>query len=121
MAIRCHVRRNWIVNLILQYDMPMAIRRNVVHQHRLELPRRVEPLPAPSVEFVAEKRDAWWPAVGYRGARDWDVALVGRNITDEIVVDGAINFLNLTAFVNEPGTGAANSVTTSATDSPARY
>jgi len=27
---------------------------------------------------------------------------VGRNITDKMVVEGGINFLNLTAFVNEP-------------------
>ena len=31
-----------------------------------------------------------------------DFAIVGRNITDEVTVDGGINFLNLTAFVNEP-------------------
>jgi len=31
-----------------------------------------------------------------------DFALVGRNITDEIVVEGGIKCLNLTAFVNEP-------------------
>jgi len=31
-----------------------------------------------------------------------DFALVGRNVTDEIVIEGGINFLNLTAFVNEP-------------------
>ena len=30
------------------------------------------------------------------------MAVVGRNITDEVVVDGALDFLNLTAFVNEP-------------------
>jgi iron complex outermembrane receptor protein len=31
-----------------------------------------------------------------------DIALVGRNITDTVTADGAIDFLNLTAFVNEP-------------------
>jgi iron complex outermembrane receptor protein len=31
-----------------------------------------------------------------------DFAIIGRNITDEVTVDGALNFLNLTAFVNEP-------------------
>jgi len=30
------------------------------------------------------------------------LAIVGRNITDEVVADGALDFLNLTAFVNEP-------------------
>ena len=31
----------------------------------------------------------------------WDVAIFGRNITDEENVKGAIDFLNLTAFVND--------------------
>ena len=39
---------------------------------------------------------------GYRLDNGMDFALVGRNITDEVVVEGGINFLNLTAFVNEP-------------------
>ena len=30
------------------------------------------------------------------------MAFVGRNITDAIVVEGGINFTNLTAFVYEP-------------------
>ena len=40
--------------------------------------------------------------LGYRSDAGLDVAIVGRNITDEIVVDGGINFLNHTAFINEP-------------------
>jgi len=56
-----------------------------------------------SVEFVAEQRTIGGVRIGYRGASGkWDMAAVGRNVTDEIVVDGALNFLNLTAFVNEP-------------------
>ena len=39
--------------------------------------------------------------IGYRNDKV-DAALVGRNITDEISVDGGINFNNLTAFINEP-------------------
>ena len=56
-----------------------------------------------SVEFVAEKRWIGGLRVGYKNADDTiDVAVVGRNITDEVVADGALDFLNLTAFVNEP-------------------
>ncbi|MEH6590224.1 MAG: TonB-dependent receptor [Halioglobus sp.] len=56
-----------------------------------------------AVEFVAEERWIGGLRVGYKSpSRKLDVALVGRNITDEVVVDGAIDFLNLTAFVNEP-------------------
>ena len=38
---------------------------------------------------------------GWRN-ENWDFALIGRNVTDEITVEGGIDFLNLTAFVNEP-------------------
>lgn len=56
-----------------------------------------------SVEFVADSRWLGGVRAGFKGANDrYDVAFVGRNITDEIAVDGALNFLNLTAFVNEP-------------------
>jgi len=56
-----------------------------------------------SVEFVAEARWLGGLRFGFRNeAGNMDVALVGRNITDEIVADGAIDFLNLTGFVNEP-------------------
>ena len=94
---------NWIANLILQYDMPLnsgaTLYVNTDWNYRgdsnIFLHR--------SVEFVAEKRTLGGLRLGYRSADSkWDLALVGRNITDEIVVDGAINFLNLTAFVNEP-------------------
>lgn len=56
-----------------------------------------------SVEFVAESRWIGGVRMGYRNSDDTlDVAIVGRNITDEIVADGALDFLNQTAFVNEP-------------------
>ena len=56
-----------------------------------------------SVEFVAEQRWLGGVRIGYRSPNGkWDLAAVGRNVTNEIVVDGALNFLNLTAFVNEP-------------------
>jgi iron complex outermembrane receptor protein len=41
--------------------------------------------------------------LGYKNADETlDLALVGRNITNEIVADGALDFLNQTAFINEP-------------------
>ncbi|NIB44155.1 TonB-dependent receptor [Pseudomaricurvus alkylphenolicus] len=56
-----------------------------------------------SVEFVADSRWIGGVRLGYKNPEgNLDVALVGRNVTDEIAVDGALNFLNLTAFVNEP-------------------
>jgi iron complex outermembrane receptor protein len=56
-----------------------------------------------SVEFVAQSRWIGGVRIGYKNADEsLDLAFVGRNITDEIVADGALDFLNLTAFVNEP-------------------
>jgi iron complex outermembrane recepter protein len=56
-----------------------------------------------SVEFVADARWIGGVRLGYRNnAETIDVALVGRNVTDEVAVDGGLNFLNLTAFVNDP-------------------
>ncbi len=55
-----------------------------------------------STEFVAEERWLGGVRIGYRGDNGYDFALVGRNISDEIVAEGALDFLNQTAFVNEP-------------------
>ncbi len=52
---------------------------------------------------MAEERWLGGLRVGYRSNEgNWDVAVIGRNITDEIVAEGALDFLNLTGFVNEP-------------------
>ena len=90
-----------IVNLILQYSYPLANGEmyfntdwNFRDESNLFLHR--------SVEFVQEDRWVGGIRAGYRGDNGMDIALVGRNVTDEVVVDGGINFLNLTAFVNEP-------------------
>jgi len=56
-----------------------------------------------AVEFVAESRWIGGLRLGYKNSDDTlDIAVIGRNITDEIVADGALDFLNQTAFVNEP-------------------
>jgi iron complex outermembrane receptor protein len=55
-----------------------------------------------SIEFVADSRWLGGLRIGYRSDDGLDVALVGRNITDELTVDGGINFNNLTVFINEP-------------------
>ncbi len=55
-----------------------------------------------STEFVAEARWIGGLRLGFKNDEGLDIAIVGRNITNEIKVDGALDFLNLTAFVNEP-------------------
>lgn len=56
-----------------------------------------------SVEFVAQSRWLGGVRIGFEEINgSYDIALVGRNITDKVVADGALDFLNPTAFVNEP-------------------
>ena len=90
----------WTANLILQYSIPVDDAEfyiNTDWNYRDDANLFLHE----SVEFVAESRVLGGLRIGYR-TDSLDVALVGRNITDEVTVDGGINFLNLTAFVNEP-------------------
>lgn len=91
----------YIFNLVLEYTYPLAngdayfnTDWNYRGDSNLFLHR--------SVEFVQDERWLGGLRAGYRANNGLDLAVVGRNITDEVTVDGAINFLNLTAFVNEP-------------------
>lgn len=57
-----------------------------------------------SVEFGQE---GYWEGglkVGYRSDRGYDASVFVRNITDQDALEGAIDFNNLTGFVNEPRT-----------------
>ena len=91
----------WIFNFILQYTYPLQngdlyfnTDWNYRDESNLFLYR--------SVEFVQDSRWLGGLRAGFRTKGGLDFALVGRNITDEIAVEGSIDFLNLTAFVNEP-------------------
>jgi iron complex outermembrane recepter protein len=56
-----------------------------------------------STEFTGEKLVEGGLRVGYTwNDGKYEAALFGRNITDEEVVVGAIDFNNLTGFINEP-------------------
>jgi iron complex outermembrane receptor protein len=91
----------WIFNFILQYNYPLQngdLYFNTDWSYRdksnLFLYR--------AVEYVQDARWLGGLRAGYRTQGGLDFALVGRNITDEIAVEGSIDFLNLSAFVNEP-------------------
>jgi len=93
----------WIGNLILQYSMPLSSGATLYANTDWNYRDESNIFLHRSVEFVAESRTIGGLRIGFRNARgNMDLAIVGRNITDEIVVDGALNFLNLTAFINEP-------------------
>jgi iron complex outermembrane receptor protein len=92
----------WIYNIILRYEQPVdsgTIYAMTDWNYRDESNIFLYD----SVEFVSEDRWLGGLRVGYRSnAGNWDLAVIGRNITDEIVAEGALDFLNQTAFVNEP-------------------
>ena len=88
-------------NLILQYTIPVTdgeFYAYTDYNYRDESNLFLHE----TVEFVAEERGLLGVRLGYRSDAGLDVALVGRNVTDELTVDGGINFNNLTAFINEP-------------------
>jgi len=55
-----------------------------------------------SAEFKTDGQFEGGASIGYRANDNWEVSLFGRNITNEHNVQGAIDFNNLTGFVNEP-------------------
>jgi len=56
-----------------------------------------------SLEYNTDSQHEGGLKIGYRNLdNDWEVALFGRNITDEDNVKGFIDFSNNTGFVNEP-------------------
>jgi outer membrane receptor protein involved in Fe transport len=56
-----------------------------------------------SAEYYSEDNWEWGVRAGYiHGDNDWEVAVFGRNITDEENLKGGIDFNNNTAFDNEP-------------------
>ena len=92
----------WLANAIVQYDIPLDNGGEIYFNTDWNYRSDSNIFLHRSVEFVAEQRWIGGLRLGYRNADGLDLALVGRNVTNEIVADGALNFLNLTAFVNEP-------------------
>jgi iron complex outermembrane receptor protein len=61
-----------------------------------------------SVEFRGKSLLEGGLRLGYKWAHDkYEVALYGRNITNQIRVIGGIDFNNLTGMINEPRTWGA--------------
>ncbi len=90
-------------SLTLRYGMPVGddgeffVFTDWVYYGEILMPLYYSP------EFVTDNQFEGGLKVGYRNMRNnWEVALFGRNITDEDNVKGFVDFSNNTGFVNEP-------------------
>ncbi len=62
-----------------------------------------------AAEYIAGEESELGLRLGYRRADgSWEIALFGRNITDNEILRGGIDFNNNTGFVNEPRIWGAN-------------
>ena len=90
-------------SLTLRYGMPIGddgeffVYTDWVYYGKIQMALYYTP------EFETNNQFEGGLRVGYRNTRnDWEVALFGRNITDEDNVKGYVDFSNNTGFVNEP-------------------
>lgn len=90
-------------SLTLRYGMPVGddgeffIFTDWVYLGKIQMALYYTP------EFETNNQFEGGLKIGYRNTRNnWDVALFGRNITDEDNVKGFVDFSNNTGFVNEP-------------------
>lgn len=92
-----------LFNFSLDYDVPLESGAKVYASTDWNYRSDSNIFLYESVEFVAEERWIGGLRLGYKTPDGLtDVSLIGRNIGDEIVADGALDFLNQTGFVNEP-------------------
>jgi iron complex outermembrane receptor protein len=93
----------YIFNIILDYSKPLENGGEMYINTDWNYRSNSNTLLYDSVEFLLEERWIGGLRIGFRNEqRNFDLSLVGRNITNEIVVDGVIDFLNPTVFINEP-------------------
>jgi iron complex outermembrane receptor protein len=92
----------WITSFTLRYGMPLGAGELFAYtdwSYRSE----VNFFLYESTEFTGEELLEGGLRIGYNWSNGkYEVALFARNITDEEVAVGAIDFNNLTGFINEP-------------------
>jgi iron complex outermembrane receptor protein len=92
----------WIANVTLRYGIPVG-NGEVFAYTDWAYRSEVNFFLYESVEFTGKELLEGGLRVGYGwNEGKYEAALFGRNITDEVVAVGAIDFNNLTGFINEP-------------------
>jgi iron complex outermembrane receptor protein len=92
----------WIVNLSARYNFPLA-EGNLFVLTDWSYRSKVNFFLYEAAEFTGKPLTEGGLRVGYNWAGGkYEIAAFGRNITDQQRITGAIDFNNLTGFINEP-------------------
>jgi len=93
----------YIATITARYGIPMANNSEFFFSTDWAFQGKTQFFIYESREFYSDSTFEGGARIGYsRDNGKWEVALFGRNITDEENVKGAIDFNNLTGFDNEP-------------------
>ena len=91
-------------NLFAEYSQPLAQGGEWFVNSDLAVQGETNIFLYEAPEFKVDDQYELGAALGYRGDNGFSAKLFARNITDEENLKGAIDFNNLTGFVNEPRT-----------------
>jgi iron complex outermembrane recepter protein len=95
----------WIANATARYSIPMGNANELYFFGDVAYRSKINLFLFESVEFTGKPLTELGLKAGYNWANGkYDASLFCRNCTNEIRVTGAINFNNLTGFINEPRT-----------------
>ena len=95
----------WVHNLTARYSIPMGEGNELYFYTDWAYRSEVNFFLYESVEFTGKSSLEGGLRIGYGwNYGDYEVALFGRNITDQTRIVGGIDFNNLTGFINEPRT-----------------
>ncbi len=98
----------WVHNLTARYSVPMGDGAELYFYTDWAYRSEVNFFLYESVEFTGKSSLEGGLRIGYGwNYGDYEVALFGRNITDQTRIVGGIDFNNLTGFINEPRTVGA--------------
>ena len=98
----------YVANANLRYSLPMADGSEFYVYTDWTYRSKVNFFLYESVEFTGQPLTQGGLRLGYIwGDGKYELAAFSRNITNKVVVNGAIDFNNLTGFVNEPRTFGA--------------
>ena len=94
---------DWTLNVELAYDYPLSSGNSLFFFTDWKFKGDTNEFLYESIEFQFDTQYEGGLRAGYRNDRhNYEIALFGRNITDEENPIGGIDFSNLTSYVNEP-------------------